>query len=79
MSGHIDILAGGVQTALKRDNIGLLPQCTTRGILEPVPDKMKLANCNGIQLTVTYIANAIQNSNFGDKIKLRESAKVFFF
>ena len=76
MSGHIDILAGaGVQTALKRDNIGLLPQCTTRGISEPVPNKMKLVNWNGAQLLVAYIAN----SNFGDRIELGPSAKRFYF
>ena len=73
MSGLIDILAGaGVQTALKRDNIGLLPQCTARGISEPVLNKMELVNWNGTQLLVTYIAN----SNFGDQIELGASAKV---
>ena len=57
----IDILA--VQTALKwakLDNIGLLPQCTSRGIFRAGSRRNEVLDCNEIQLAVAYIAMQFQ-------------------
>ena len=57
----IDILA--VQTALKRtklDNIGLLPQCTSRGIFRAGSPRNEVLDCNETQLAVAYIAMQFQ-------------------